>query len=107
MFLNVNAAGTKLAKADFAGLQWRHGSLAGSDLSDADLCGCQWIDVELTAAVLPEDPACDRCTVELARPMPSAPVPSYNCPTVTLAWCGPVSGARTGRDWPSGRLTGR
>ena len=46
LFLSVNAAGAKVAGTDFAGLQWRHGSLAGSDLRDAwpprlrvDQCG--------------------------------------------------------------------
>ena len=73
LFLNVQAARAKVLCADFAGLQWRGGTLLRSDLTDACLSGCQWIDIDLTEALLPADWTRQACAVDLARPQETIP----------------------------------
>jgi uncharacterized protein YjbI with pentapeptide repeats len=71
LFLRVNAPGAQAARADFAGLQWRGGSLARSDLTAAHLAGCQWINTDLGDAILSEDWTRQACTVDVEHPRPA------------------------------------
>ena len=72
LFLNVQAARMKATGVDFAGLQWRGGTLAGSDLSNARLA-CQLIDVNLTETKLPQDWSRAASAVDLHHPRPKLP----------------------------------